>query len=139
MIDTQTVGEAFVKFLEDKNVGTFGDDLFLGQLPQDAQDECWLVVVAGGSPELVTADGGMIKVYTFNVYRRSLAGKEIERELFSLEEDLNCSTCVNLEGFETIYSRATNFAQDIDLENTNRRIGLLQAQIRLFKENTQIS
>ena len=69
----------------------------------------------------------------------SLAGKEVERELFSLEEDLNCSECVNLEGFETIYSRATNFAQDTDLENTNRRIGLLQAQIRLFKQNTQIS
>lgn len=139
MIDTQTVGEAFIKFLEDKGIATFGQDLFLGQLPLDAPDEAWLVVVQGGTPELVTADGSMIKVYTFNVYRRSLAGKEIERELFSLEEDLNCSSCVNLEGFETIYSRATNFAQDLDLENENRRIGLLQAQIRLFKENTQIS
>lgn len=139
MIDTQTVGEAFIKFLEDNSVGTFGTDLFLGQLSIDAPDECWLVVVAGGNPELVTADGGMIKVYTFNVYRRSLAGKEVERQLFSLEEKLNCTTCVNLEGFETIYSRATNFAQDVDLENTNRRIGLLQAQVRLFKQNTQIS
>lgn len=139
MIDTQTVGEAFVKFLEGKNIGTFGQDLFLGQMPLTAPDEAWLVVVSGGAPDLVTADGGMIKVYTFNIYRRSLAGKEIERTLFSLEEDLNCSTCVNLEGFETIYSRATQFAQDIDLDNENRRIGLLQAQVRLFKENTQIS
>lgn len=139
MIDTQTVGEAFIKFLEDNTVGTFGTDLYLGMLPLDAPDEAWLVVVAGGSPDLVTADGGMIKVYTFNIYRRSLAGKELERQLFSLEEKLNCSTCVNLDGFETIYSRATQFAQDIDLENENRRIGLLQAQVRLFKQNTQIS
>lgn len=139
MIDTQTVGESFIKFLEENNVGTFNENLYLGMLPLDAPDEAWLVVVAGGSPDTVTADGGMIKVYTFNIYRRSLAGKEIERQLFSLEEKLNCSTCVNLEGFETIYSRATQFAQDIDLENENRRIGLLQAQIRLFKQNTQIS
>lgn len=139
MIDTQTVGEAFVKYLESINIGVFGEDLYLGQIPIDANDEVWLVIVAGGTPEMVTADGGMMKVYTFNIYRRSLAGKEVERELFSLEEKLNCSTCVNLEGFETIYSRATNFAQDVDLENTNRRIGLLQAQVRLFKENTQIS
>lgn len=139
MIDTQTVGEAFIKWLEDNGVGTFNTDLYLGQLPLDAQDEAWLVVVSGGSPDLVTADGGMIKVYTFNIYRRSLAGKELERQLFSLEEKLNCSTCVNLSGFETIYSRATQFAQDIDLENENRRIGLLQAQVRLFKQNTQIS
>lgn len=139
MIDTQTVGEAFIKFLEENNVGTFNQDLYLGMLPLDAPDEAWLVVVAGGSPELVTADGGMMKIYTFSIYRRSLAGKEIERSLFSLEEKLNCSTCVNLEGFETIYSRATQFAQDMDLENENRRIGLLQAQVRLYKENTKIS
>jgi hypothetical protein len=139
MIDTQTVGEAFVKFLEDKNIGTFGVDLFLGEIPLEAPDNAWLVVVGGGNPEVVTLDGGMIKLYTFNIYHRSLAGKEIERELFSLEEELNCATCVNLDGFETIYSRATNFAQDVDLENENRRIGLLQAQVRLFKQNTQIS
>jgi len=139
MIDTQTVGEAFIKFLEDNNIGTFNTDLYLGMLPIDAPDEAWLVVVAGGSPELVTADGGMMKIYTFSIYRRSLAGKEIERSLFSLEEKLNCSTCVNLDGFETIYSRATQFAQDIDLENENRRVGLLQAQIRLYKQNIKIS
>lgn len=138
-MDIRTVGEAFVKFLQDKNVGTFGVDLFLNELPLEAPDDAWLVVVGGGNPDLVTADGGMIKVYTFNIYHRSLAGKEIERELFSLEEDLNCTSCINLEGFETIYSRAVNFAQDMDLENENRRIGLLQAQVRLFKQNTQIS
>lgn len=139
MMDIQTVGEAFISFLEDKGIGTIGTDMFLGQLPLEAPDDAWLVVVSGGNPELITQDGGMIKVYTFNVYHRSLAGKEIERGLFSLEEALNCATCVNLEGFETIYSRATNFAQDVDLENENRRIGLLQAQVRLFKQNTQIS
>lgn len=135
-MDVTTVGEAFVKFLEDKGIGAFGTDLFLGELPQTAPDNSWLVVVGGGNPEVVTLDGAMIKLYTFNIYHRSLAGKEIERELFSLEEDLNCASCVNLSGFETIYTRATNFAQDIDLENENRRIGLLQAQIRLFKQNT---
>lgn len=139
MMDIETVGEAFIKFLEDKNIGTFNEDLFFGQLPQEAPDESWLVVVGGGNPETVTLDGSMIKLYTLSIYRRSLSGKEVERKLFSLEEDLNCPSCVNLEGFETIYSRATNFAQDTDLENENRRIGLLQAQIRLFKKNTQIS
>ena len=138
-MDIYTVGEAFIKFLQDKGYGTFGVDLFLGELPLEAPDEAWLVVVGGGNPEVVTLDGSMLKLYTFNVYRRSLAGKEIERRLFSLEETLNCASCVSLEGFETIYTRATQFAQDIDLENENRRIGLIQAQVRLFKQNTQIS
>ena len=138
-MDVYTVGEAFVKFLQDKIGGTFGVDIFIGELPLSAPDDCWLVVVSGGNPDTVTLDGGMIKIYTFNIYRRSLAGKKIERDLFSLEEQLNCSQCVDLEGFETIYSRAVQFAQDIDLDNANRRIGLLQAQVRLFKQNTQIS
>ena len=138
-MDIQTVGEAFVSFLQTKGIGTFGTDLFIGELPISAPDNSWLVVVGGGNPEMVTLDGSMIKLYTFNIYHRSLAGKEIERELFSLEEELNCASCVNLDGFETIYSRATNFAQDMDLENENRRIGLLQAQVRLFKQNTKIS
>lgn len=138
-MDIYTIGEAFIKFLQDKGIGTFGTDLFLGELPLDAPDNAWLVTVQGGNADTVTLDWSMIKLYTFSIYRRSLAGKDIERELFSLEESLNCATCVNLEGFETIYSRATQFAQDIDLENENRRIGLLQAQVRLFKENTQIS
>lgn len=139
MMDVQTVGEAFVKFLEDKGIGTFGVDLFLGDIPLEAPDDAWVVVVGGGNPELVTLDHSMVKIYTFNIYHRSLAGKEVERTLFSLEESLNDANCVNLQGFETIYSRATQFAQDIDLENENRRIGLLQAQVRLFKQNTQIS
>lgn len=139
MMDIKTVGEAFVGFLQNKGIGTFGTDLFIGEMPLSAPDNAWLVTVSGGNPDLVTMDGSMIKLYTFNIYHRSLAGKEIERKLFSLEEDLNRASCVTLEGFETIYSRATNFAQDIDLESENRRIGHLQAQIRLFKQNTQIS
>lgn len=139
MMDIHTVGEAFIKFLEDESVGTFGTDLFLGEMPLDAPDNSWLVIVSGGGPEKVTLDGGMLKLYTFNIYRRSLAGKKIERDLFSLEETLNCASCVALQGFETIYSRAIQFAQDIDLDNANRRIGLLQAQVRLFRQNTQIS
>lgn len=133
-MNTETVGEAFRDFLVDKGIGVFGEDLYLGELPLDAPDNAWLIVVAGGSPEMVTLDGSMVKLYTFNIYRRTIAGKDLERELFSLEETLNCPTCVNLNGFETIYSRATQFAQDIDLENENRRIGLLQAQVRLFKQ-----
>lgn len=134
-MDIKTVGEAFIKFLQDKGIGTVGKDLFLGQLPLDAPDEAWLVIVTGGSPDVVTLDYSMIKRYTVDIYRRSLAGKELERQLFSLEEMLNKTTCVNLEGFETIYSRATQFFQDTDLENEYRRIGHVQAQIRLFKEN----
>ena len=138
-MDVHTVGEAFVGLLEGEGYGVFGSNLFLGVIPLDAPDEAWLVTVSGGNPDLVTLDGSMLKAYTFSVYRRSIAGKDMERSLFDLEEMLNRASCVNLEGFETIDSVATQFAQDTDLENENRRIGVVQAQVRLFKQNTQIS
>ena len=46
-MDIYTVGEAFIKFLQDKGYGTFGTDLFLGELPIEAPDDAWLVVVGG--------------------------------------------------------------------------------------------
>lgn len=133
-MDTETVGEAFRDFLVDKGIGTFNVDLYLGEMPDDAPDDAWLILVSGGNPETITLDGSMMKLYTFSIYRRSISGKDLERKLFSLEEMLNCAECVNLTGFETIYSRAIQFAQDLDLENENRRIGLLQAQVKLFKQ-----
>lgn len=136
-MNTETVGEAFRDFLVELGVGVFGEDLFLGEMPLDAPDNAWLITVGGGNPEVVTLDGAMMKLYSFNIYYRSISGKDIERKLFSLEETLNCATCVNLVGFETIYSRATQFAQDIDFENENRRIGMLQAQVRLFKQKSK--
>lgn len=135
MKDIKTVGEAFVKLLEDKGLGEFGKNVFLGEIPLSAGDEAWLVVVSGGNPELVTADGGMMKLYTISLYCRSLSGKKIERELFSLEEDLNTPSCLGLQGFEVIHARTTQFAQDVDLEKEGRRMGVLQTQIRLYKNN----
>lgn len=135
-MNTETVGEAFVEYLQDKGFGTFGTDLFMGRLPQDAPDDAWLVTVNGGNPDSITVDGAMMKVYSFNIFRRSVDGETLEKEMFSLEESLNCSSCVNLTGFETIYSRATQFAQDTDIENEDRRVGFLQAQVKLYKRNT---
>lgn len=138
-MNTETVGEAFAEFLTSSIDLQSDEGFYLGELPLEAPNSSWWVIVTGGSPDLVTIDGGMVKLYTFNIFYRSLSGKEIERRLFRLEELLNCSSCVNLTGFETIYSRATQFAQDIDFDNEQRRIGLVQAQVRLFKQNTQIS
>ena len=136
-MDVQTIGEAFVNYLEGLQVGDIGVDLFLGSVPLNAPEDCMWVITSGGAPEIVTPIGGMIKTYIFDINYRSTSGKKLERILFSLEELMNCTACVNLEGFETIGISATQFASDTDIDDESRRIGLLQVTIRLYKRREQ--
>ena len=133
MIDSETVGEAFIAYLESLQAGTFGTDLFLGEVPLNAPDDAMFVITSGGAPEVTTPGGGMIKLYNFDINYRSTSGKKLERTLFALEEIMNCTACVNLEGFETIGISATQFASDEDIDDERRRIGILAVTIRLYK------
>ena len=137
MQDIQTVGEAFIAYLEELEVGTFNSDLYLGQLPAKAPEDAMWVVTSGGNPETLTPSGGMIKAYTFDINYRSTSGTKLERILFGLEEIMNCAACVNLEGFETIGIQAAQFASDSDVDDESRRVGLLQVTIRLYKRRRQ--
>ena len=133
MTDIRTVGEAFIAYLEDMDIGTFNTDLFLGEIPMKAPDDAIWCLTSGGAPEITTVGGGMIKSYTIDINYRSVSGKKVERNLFALEELLNCTACVNLQGFETLGVSANQFASDLDVDDENRRIGLLQVTIRLYK------
>lgn len=133
MNDIVTVSESFVKFLEDQNIATFNTDLFLGQVPQNAPDQTYWVITSGGSPIMKLRTGEKVKQYFISVYYRSAKEKNIERNLFNLEELLNSPECFNLEGFELINVEATQFPSDEDIDNENRRIGFIQVSIQTYK------
>ena len=133
MQDIETVSESFIAFLENEGIGTFNTNLFLNQVPDDAPDNCWYIITAGGSPIQKLATGEKVKQYVISVYCRSTTGINVERDLFDLEETLNCANCIILEGFEIIEIEATQFPSDEDLDNEERRIGFLQVNVRLYK------
>jgi hypothetical protein len=133
-MDVETVSEAFVAWLVGKGIGTFGTDLFLSQVPDDAPDEAYWVITAGGSPISKNRTGEKIKQYFISTYYRSTKGQDVEKNLFRLEELLNCASCVNLEGFEIVEIEATQFPSDVDLDNEERRVGFLQANIKIYKK-----
>lgn len=133
MINPETVSEAFIKFLEEKSIGTFGTNIFLSQVPLDAPDTCFWILTSGGATVQKLKTGERVKQYFTSINYRSDKAKNIERDLFSLEELLNCAECVNLEGFEILEIDATQFPSDEDLDNEDRRVGLLQASVSLYK------
>lgn len=130
IVDIKTVGEAFVAYLQTLQLP---DPIYLGEVPMDAPNDVMFVITSGGAPDVITPAGGMIKLYTFDIYHRSTSGKKLERTLFALEEIMNCTACVNLPGFETIGISATQFASDLDIDDESRRIGILSVSVRLYK------
>lgn len=134
MNNPETVSESFIKFLEDQSIATFGVDLFLSQVPDDAPDTCYWILTSGGATIQKLKTGEKVKQYFTSINYRSDKAKNIERDLFNLEELLNCAECVQLEGFEVIEIEATQFPSDEDLDNEDRRVGLLQANIKIKKE-----
>lgn len=130
----ETVTEAFVEFLETEGYGVFNADLFLGQVPLSAPDEAFWVISSGGNPIQKLATGEMLKQYFISVYYRSRSKEDVEKKMFALEELLNCAPCVQLTGFEVHEITAQNFGSDEDLDDARRRVGMLQANIKIYKK-----
>lgn len=131
-----TIGRAFVKFLEDKGYGVFGQNIYLFRVPNSfkADDEVLWVIPSGGNITGRNKTGEAIKAYQFLVYFRSVSAEKIDIALSDLEEVLNCSGCVNLEGYELVQVSTTQFPADQDLDAENRMVGLLRVQLEIYKK-----
>ncbi len=132
-MDIETVSEAFLEYLDSLDVAKIGVDLFLNRVDADAPDNCWWVITSGGSPIQKLSTGEKVKQYFISIYHRNLNGKSLERNLFRLEELLNSRGCVELTGFEVVEIEAQSFASDEDLTSEERRIGFLQANVKVYK------
>jgi hypothetical protein len=62
------IAKDFADYLVSLSKGTFGTDIFIGSLPQDAPEKCYWIVNAGGSPQPKIVTGERIKEYQLNVF-----------------------------------------------------------------------
>lgn len=130
-----TVAQAFVEFLEDKGYGTFGQNIYLYRVPNSKKTETellWLIP-SGGAPISRNRTGELIKAYQILVYFRSNSARKVDEVLNHLEEMLNCTSCVNLKGFELVNIQATQMPVDQDLDSENRMVGFIQVQLQVYK------
>ncbi len=130
-----TISRAFVKFLEDKGCGIFGQNIFLYRVPNSlkTQTELYWVIPSGGMKISTNKTGEAIKAYNFLIYFRSNEAKVVDETLSALEEMLNCSSCVKLDGFELVSINTTQFPADQDLDSENRMVGMIQVSLSVYK------
>jgi Bacteriophage minor capsid protein len=129
-----SIQTAFVEYLEGLGLATLGQDLFVGEAPSSVglADNIWWIVASGGTPQVQLTTGGAIKDYQVSVYYRNRDYKAVYDAMHDLEEHLNCEGCVQLTGFEVLYIRATTFPIDNDRDLEDRKVGLLQALIKVY-------
>ena len=130
-----TLIQSFAKFLEEKGYGISGQNIYLYRVPNSKKTETevlWLIPT-GGYPSSRNKTGEMIKAYQVLIYFRSNNARKVDTVLNDLEQTLNCSQCVNLEGFELVDIRATQLPADQDLDSENRMTGSINCQIQVYK------
>lgn len=131
-----TVTEAFIEWLEDQGIATFGQDLFLRRVPdsKDTPSSVYWIIPSGGFSLGRNRTGEMLKQYSLIINFRSTKAKEVEEKLFALEELLNCQSCMVLEGYEVLEVEVSVFPDDGDIDDEDREVGLLQVNIKTYKQ-----
>ena len=130
-----TLLQSFVKFLEAKGYGISGQNIYVYRVPNSKKTETevlWLIPT-GGYPSSTNKTGEMIKSYQILIYFRSNNARKVDTVLNDLEQTLNCSQCVDLEGFELVGIRATQLPADQDLDSENRMVGSINCQLEVYK------
>lgn len=130
-----TIGQSFIKFLESQGCGVFGQDLFLIRVPNSLKTKTniFWVTPSGGNPVQRNKTKELIKSYSFIIHFRSQSAREVDERLFALEKVLNCMSCVNLEEFNLVSIKATQFGADQDLDSEDRMIGTISVQIEVYE------
>jgi hypothetical protein len=131
--------ESFVQFLAGAVGGTFGTDIFIGEAPSSDQapDALWWVTAFGGSNLTKLPTGERIESHQVEVRYRNRSGKAVYDALYDLEDGIN--TTLDLVGFDIYDVSTLSFPVDEDLDSEERRVGLLQVTITIYKANHGVS
>lgn len=130
-----TISDAFVEYMESKGVGVFGQNIYKNEAPSSnkAPDGIWWLVNNGGRPLARNLSGERVEEFSLLLYRRDRNYELVEKELFNFGELLSCESCVQLQGFKITEITVVSFPTDQDLDSEDRKVGLLQINIRTYK------
>jgi len=129
------ITKSFALYLESIGVATLGQTLFIGEAPNTnkVDNPVFWLVSTGGNKTTQLSTGESVKLYQFNLYYRSREYGDVYDTMFELERQLNCSGCETLQGFDNIETQASVLSIDSDLDNEDRKIGLLQTSVTIFE------
>lgn len=127
------IAKSFVEYMEDLSMGTFGTDIFIGNVPLETPDKAWWVNSAGGSTITKNSTGERLKNYILNIFYRNTDAEDVYEQMQEFEEEINAKQCIQLNGYDTVEMEASIFPTDQDIDNEDRVVGLLQVKISTYQ------
>lgn len=129
------IAEDFAKYLESIGIATLGHDLFISNAPSSNKtvDSIWWVVLNGGSTIQDNSTGESLKSYQLQLFYRDRDHESVYNAIMEAEELLNCSKCVQLQNYDSVEIRTTTFPVDNDLDLEDRKVGLIQVNLVIYK------
>lgn len=130
----KTVAQAFRKWMGANGFGktdAVEGNIYINQVPDDAQDNAWWLVTAGGDTPDVLVTKESIQPFVIQVFYRDKSGEVVEHDLFALNQRVNKREWKALDGFD-LYSIQATAPEDNDRDVENRPQGTLSVAIQIY-------
>lgn len=125
--------EAFVDYLENKNYGVMGDNLFIGGTPLDAPDDCIWITSGGGLNDIRNITGERRKIYNLSLYVRGSDAKAVYDLMQEIELDINDEFCIEMQDYFNLEVSVLNYPTDNDIDNGERTVGLMAVELIVYR------
>lgn len=127
--------DSFIKWMEDTFSLTFAQDLYTGEAPSSLDNEnpvTW-VVMNGGGNEMKFLTGETHEIWGFDIRHRNVSFEDAQSFAHELVRKLNCSSCVEFDGYDIIELVANSTPVDNDRDSEDRKVVLIQASAVINK------
>lgn len=127
--------DSFADYLQDLGIATLGQDLFIGEAPSSKQvsNSIWWILDDGGDNQLHLSTGEKVKLHRISVYNRGVNYQTVKDDIHNAELLINNDRCTQLNGYETLDIEVATFPIDNDIDSEDRKVGLLQINLKTYK------
>lgn len=129
-----TVSKAFRQWISAHGFGNADEEegnIYINQIPDDAPDNAWWLVTAGGDVSELLVTKESIQEFVIQVFYRDKSGEVVEHDLFALNQSVNKREWKELNGFD-LYSIQASMPEDNDKDVENRPQGTLSVAIQIY-------
>lgn len=127
------ISKSFTEYMVSLDMGIFGNNIFIGNIPVEAPDKAWWINSSGGTTSSKNSTGERLKNYILNIFYRNTDAEDVYEKMQSFEEEINAKQCIQLNGYDTVEMEASVFPTDQDIDNEDRVVGLLQVKISTYQ------
>lgn len=126
----------FVTVMEELELGTFGNDIFISRWPtgKSIPNKCWLVKADGGEIQSRLVTGELRQTFVLSVRLRAVNPEDVYNALYALQSQLGCEECLSLEWYNVIEVSTSGPFVDEDIDLEERTIGEILFTITTYKD-----